>query len=217
MIGLSATPYRTDGLDKLIDLYFGKTRFHRPLKMEHIVYKLETSFTPLTRTNRNGELDWNYILDQQCHHEKRNRMIVSICKLFPERHILILCKRVKQAEEILGIALEEHLSATSLIGSNNEFSKDAHVLIATVQKAGVGFSHDILDMLVLASDVEEYYIQYLGRVARRPDVLPIVIDIVDQNRTLKNHFRTRKKVYEEIGGSLHSFSSAFPDFHAELL
>lgn len=213
MIGLSATPYRKDGMDKLMDMYFGEKRFTRVLKLEHVVYKIQTSFEPKIQLNRNGEMDWNHILEQQCNHEERNRMIISLCALFPDRRILILCKRVKQAEVLHEMAIENNLSATSLIGNKNTFSKDAHILIATVQKAGVGFSHDVLDMLILASDVEEYYIQYLGRVTRRPDVTPIIIDIVDKNKILQNHFRTRKKVYEEIGGSIQLFQGAYPSFH----
>lgn len=213
MIGLSATPYRKDGMDKLIDMYFGEKRFTRVLKLEHVVYKIQTSFEPKIQLNRNGEMDWNHILEQQCNHEERNRMIIALCALFPDRRILILCKRVKQAEVLHEMAIENNLSATSLIGNKNTFSKDAHILIATVQKAGVGFSHDVLDFLILASDVEEYYIQYLGRVTRRPDVIPIIVDIVDKNKTLQNHFRTRKKVYEEIGGSIQLFQGAYPSFH----
>lgn len=212
MIGLSATPYRKDGMDKLMDIYFGDKRFSRVLRLVHTVYKLETNFEPRIQLNRNGEMDWNVILDQQCNHGRRNQMIVSLCSLFPDRRILILCKRVKQAEVLLELAMEKNLLATSLVGNSNSFAKDAHILIATVQKAGVGFSHDVLDMLILASDVEEYYIQYLGRVTRRPDVTPVIIDIVDKNKTLQNHFRTRKKVYEEIGGVIKSFHHEFPDF-----
>lgn len=210
MVGLSATPYRKDGMDKLIDMYFGEARFSRVLKLDHTVYKIQTSFEPEIRKNRSGEMDWGHILEQQCTHEERNRMVISICALFPERRILILCKRVRQAEMLHEMAVETQLSVTSLVGNKNTFSKDARILIATVQKAGVGFSHDVLDMLILASDVEEYYIQYLGRVTRRPDVVPIIIDIVDKNRTLQNHFRTRKKVYEEIGGRIQLFQEAYP-------
>lgn len=212
MIGLSATPYRKDGMDKLMNMYFGEKRFTRELKMKHVVYKIETSFEPKIQLNRNNELDWNYILEQQCNHEERNKMIIRICKLYLDRKILILCKRVAQGDILFSMAKSENLSVTSLIGNQNEFEKDANILIATVQKAGVGFSHDVLDALILASDVEEYYIQYLGRVARRPDTQPIIFDIVDKNKTLKAHFRTRKKVYEEIGGHVQLFQEAHPSF-----
>lgn len=211
LVGLSATPYRSDGMDRLLELYFGETTaFVVPLKMAHVVYKVQTSFEPRIVLNRNGEMDWCSILDQQSRHEARNRMIVRICALFDDRKILVLCKRVQQATVLYEMARVSGIRATHLLGGASDFDKDADVLIATVQKAGVGFSHDILDMLVLASDVEEYYIQYLGRVTRRPDVAPVVVDIVDKNNVLQKHFRTRKKVYEEIGGVIRDFHTAFP-------
>ena len=56
------------------------------------------------------------------------------------------------------------------------------------------------------SDVEEYFIQYLGRVFRREDVRPVIFDIVDNFNSLKRHYYTRKKVYEESGGTILKFN-----------
>tara|TARA_E500000331_G_C17128746_1_gene657204 strand:+ start:165 stop:461 length:297 start_codon:yes stop_codon:yes gene_type:complete len=78
-------------------------------------------------------------------------------------------------------------------------------LIATISKAGVGFDHPKMDALILASDVEEYFIQYLGRVFRREDVHPLIFDLVDNFNSLKRHYYTRKKVYEESGGTILNF------------
>ena len=101
---------------------------------------------------------------------------------------------------------------TTLYGNHHVFDKEARVLIATISKAGVGFSHDVLDTMILASDVEEYYIQYIGRITRRPETRPMIFDIIDKNSILKQHFRTRRKVYEEIGGEIYDIRSHFPDF-----
>ena len=86
------------------------------------------------------------------------------------------------------------------------------MLIATVSKVGVGFSFDKLDMLVLACDLKEYYLQFVGRVFRKPDVVPVIIDIVDKNPVLFRHFKSRLKVYQDCGGSVYDFRSMFPDF-----
>ena len=100
----------------------------------------------------------------------------------------------------------------TLKGNENEFNKDCRVLIATVSKVGVGFSFDKLDMLVLACDLKEYYLQFVGRVFRKPDVVPVIIDIVDKNPVLFRHFKSRLKVYQDCGGSVHDFRTMFPDF-----
>ena len=70
----------------------------------------------------------------------------------------------------------------------NTFDKDSRIIAASLQKCGVGFSHDILDSLIIASDMEEYFIQYLARVMRTEEVEPIVFDLVDNHPSLKKHF-----------------------------
>lgn len=213
LIGLSATPYRNDGMDKIMDVYFGKERIVRNLQIEHVVYKIQTSFVPPIIQMRNGQLDWNHVIDAQSNHRLRNDMIVRLVGQFPDRHILILCKRKEQGNHLLKELESCGHHVTRLMGNDKNFDKDARVVIATINKAGVGFSHDILDTLILAADVEEYYIQYLGRITRRPDVRPIIFDIIDQNPTLQRHFQTRRKVYKEIGGKILDFKREYPDFN----
>ena len=63
-----------------------------------------------------------------------------------------------------------------------------------------------MDALILASDVEEYFMQYLGRVFRREDVHPIIFDLVDNFNSLKRHYYTRKHTYEKSGGKIYKFN-----------
>lgn len=212
LLGLSATPYRNDGMDKIMDLYFGLDRIARKLSIEHVVYKIQTSFEPPILQMRNGQLDWNHVIEKQSSHVSRNDMIVRLAELFQDRHILILCKRKEQGCHLLKTLVERGQHATRLMGNDKTFDKTARIIVATINKAGVGFSHDVLDTLILAADVEEYYIQYLGRITRRPDVKPVIFDIVDSNPTLIRHYQTRRRVYKEIGGKIYDFQKEFPDF-----
>ena len=84
--------------------------------------------------------------------------------------------------------------------SDTTFNTDCRILVSSYQKVGTGFSFDKLDMLILGTDTEEYFLQYLGRVFRRLDVKPIVIDIVDSHPILMKHFNSRRKIYKETGG-----------------
>jgi len=140
------------------------------------------------------------VIDKQTSDGERNLLIASTCQKYPDRNILILSKRIKQIEEISRYLQGNNENVTVMKENDNTFDEDARILVATFQKVGTGFSHDKLDMLILASDTEEYFIQYLGRVFRRPDVEPIVIDFVDKHPILKKHFLSRKKVYEQCGG-----------------
>jgi superfamily II DNA or RNA helicase len=82
------------------------------------------------------------------------------------------------------------------------FDRDCRILISSYQKVGTGFSFDKLDTLILGTDTEEYFLQYLGRVFRRLDVKPLIIDIVDEHPVLKRHFSSRRKVYQRCGGTI---------------
>lgn len=200
LIALTATPYRPDGLDILLSLFFGEKKIIRKLHREHTVYKIETGFKPLVKLANNGRVNWGALLDSQANDVDRNNFIVKLVKKYKDRTFLILTKRITQGNFLLERFIEENESVTSLLGSQQDFNNDARILIGTCQKCGVGFDHPKLDTLLLACDLQEYFIQYLGRVFRRKDVKPIIFDIVDNNGILKKHFTSRRIVYKEHGG-----------------
>jgi len=202
MIGLSATPNRPDGLDKLLDFYFGEeNKIVRELHHPHIVYKIDTNIT----FEEDSKTQWNALISSQCLNQKRNDMIVDIILHFKERHFLVLCKRVEQAKYITSRLQEEKETVSMMTEDTNDFNEDDRIIVASIQKCGVGFSHDKLDALIMASDVEEYFIQYLARVMRTEHVKPIVFDIIDKHPSLKKHFSERKKVYTKSGGVIKDF------------
>lgn len=205
LIGLSATPYRSDGMDSLLDAYFGKDKIFRKLYHEHNVYKVTTTFEPEFQLGKTGKIDWNSLIESQTSDDNRNELIVRIVRFFKDRTFLILSKRVNQVVWLVNRFKELGESVTSLVGVKKECDLSSRILIATVQKAGVGFDHPKLDSLVIASDVEEYFIQYLGRIFRREDHKPIVFDILDKNPILAKHYRTRQKIYKDHGGRVMKF------------
>ncbi len=205
LIGLSATPYRPDGLNNLLSLYFGPDKIIRKLQREHIVYKVDTGFTPPIEYTAQKKVNWGALLDSQANNEDRNKIIVEIIKHFKDRNFLVLTKRISQGEYILERLKQENESVTSLLGNNQEFDDKARILIGTNSKVGTGFDHKKLDALLLAADVEEYFIQYLGRVFRTQDSIPIIIDLVDKNNILNKHWLTRRNVYKDHGGKISQF------------
>jgi superfamily II DNA or RNA helicase len=212
LIGLSATPYRIDGLNILIDLYFGKDKIVKEMKNKHLVYKVQTGFKPEVKVSDAGKVIWSSILDSQAKNKERNELIVNIIKLFKDRNFLVLVKRVEHGEYLVERLNEEGEYTTSLLGSNQIFDKEARILVATSQKAGCGFDHPKLDALLLATDFKEYILQIIARVMRRRDVEPIIFDIVDDNPILFNHYKTRKETYLEIGGKVKMFLKEYPEY-----
>lgn len=205
LIGLTATPYRPDGLNILLELYFGKYKIIRKLWRKHTAYKITTGFKPTIELAVNGRVNWGVILDSQANDIERNEIIIRLIQHFSDRTFLVLVKRVAQGEHLEKRLLEESEDVTSLLGSNQEYKETARILIGTSSKIGVGFDHPKLDALLLAADVEEYFVQYLGRVFRTKDVEPIILDLVDNYSILTKHFQTRRQVYQEHGGTVKNF------------
>ena len=206
MIGLSATPYRNDGLDVLFDLYFGKNKIVRKLYRKHDVYVVNTNIKPKVEKTMDGKINWNSIIDSSSTNNERNKIILDLVNYFPTKVLLIVTKRVDQAEYLYQQLKEKGESVDYLIGSKQEFDNKCRILIGTIQKVGVGFDFKQLDGLILAIDVESYFIQILGRIFRRRDNVPFVFDLVDDNPILKKHFETRKNIYLECGGTLTQYN-----------
>ena len=101
--------------------------------------------------------------------------------------------------------IKEKENVSLMIENTNKFDPESRIIVASLQKCGVGFSHDLLDALIIASDMEEYFIQYLARVMRTEEVEPIVFDLVDNHKGLKKHFGQRKKVYVKAGGVIENY------------
>lgn len=202
LLGLSATPYRPDGFNILLELFFGPYHIVRPLYRKHIVYMVPTKIKINIQKDERGNLIWNSVIHQQCHNELKNRFIYDLCQEHKDRNILILTKRIEQMNLIHKIFETQGKQNDLCIMTGDTFDPSVRILIATIQKVGVGFSHDKLDMLILACDTEEYFIQYLGRVFRRPDVIPIIYDLIDEHPILKKHFQKRRQVYLSCGGSI---------------
>lgn len=238
LIALSATSYRSDGLDALFSIFFGKEKIIRELHRDHTIYRVNTLFKPQVKFAINGKMDWNALLEDQASDEERNRLIVNIVKENSSRTFLILVKRIKQGEW-LAVEIEKELErmfgkkestieekmekcdiktpnkvkekkkegggnkyVATLFGSNQEFDKSCKVLIGTSAKIGTGFDFDKLDTLLLAADVRDYYIQFIGRIMRRDDVRPVIFDLVDKNKTLFKHYTERLNVYKKHGGTV---------------
>jgi len=211
LFGLSATPYRSDGMDKLLDFYFGEEKIVRELYHPHKVYKIDTHIE-----YEEDSKDWNALISAQSFHEKRNKFIVDIILHFKDRTFLVLCKRIEQSKTIFNYLEEEKENVSLIAEDNNEFDQNSRIIVATTGKAGVGFSVDSIDSLILASDIQAYFEQYMCRCIRREDVSPIIFDLVDDDKALKRHFSERKKVYTKAGGVIYNFNKEFPQLMKSL-
>ena len=213
LIGLSATPFRTDGMDRLIELYVGPEIIFRKMTKIFNVYRLNTEFTPNVEYTVDGTLNWNSVIESQSFDDDRNNLICDIIRIFENRNILVLVKRVEHAHILFNKLKSYNQDVDMFLGSDKSVNYECRILIATYSKGGVGFDNPKLNMLITASDVEENFMQYIGRIFRKDDVSPIYIDLIDNNSIIKKHASTRKKISIEIGGHIRDFNKSFPDFN----
>lgn len=201
LLGLSATPYRIDGLNDMISSYFGSHRITRDIQRKHIIYKVNTGLTIEFTYNRFGKMDWNSLLAFQSTCFARNQIIIDIVKQYPERYFLLLTKRIEQGKILSTLLEKENIEHDCLFGQNKYIETTKHVLIGTTGKCGVGFDAPKLNTLVLCNDMVNYYIQMLGRVMRQKDSDAWVFDLVDENPVLIKHYYERCKTYKKYGGT----------------
>jgi len=121
-----------------------------------------------------------------------------------------LCKLVEQSKYLLNELRKQNEQVDMFVSTQKKFNHDSRILISTFSKTGVGFDHPKLDMLIIASDVEEGIEQYVGRIFRRQDTTPIIIDILDDFKPLYNHYLTRRKLYLETGAEINDYIKMFP-------
>lgn len=205
IIGLSATPFRYDHYDKVIKWFFGEKVIGEKLNRNHTYRIIKTRWTPIdVHYTRNG-LDWGRILDEQANDKSRNDIIARECTREIEngRTILILVKRVIQADLLVEALTSNGVTnIAKLVKTDRTFDKTCKVLIGTTSKIGVGFDHAPIDCLVVAADVKNYFVQFLGRCMRSPNTIPLVLDFDDEFGVLRKHLAERIKEYKDHGGSV---------------
>lgn len=207
LIGLSATPYRSDGSQKIFDFFFGNdTVIFKPLLRAHSVFRVNTRLKIHMAHGPAGRVDWGSVLFEQAENIERNVIIIDIINRYKNKRFLVLCKRVAQIQILSDLLQAAGVPCAAVYGSKQVENGPWRALVGTVQKLGVGFDCKDIDALILGCDVEQYFIQALGRVFRDPAVEPIIFDLVDDNIILRKHYEKRRDVYLSAGGMIQEYN-----------
>jgi len=219
MLGLSATPWRRDGLSKLIFWYLGDLRHQVEssglVEAGHvleadIVYR-ETEFEPFHDPVR----EYSRMLAELTADDRRNRLIAGDVALEAGKAqgtCLVLTDRKAHAEILNSLLRYKHHVASALLTGDLgalerrevvEGVTDGRidVLVATGQLVGEGFDCPNLRILFLTTPVRfsGRLLQYLGRVLRPAPgkQRARVYDYVDSRvEVLAAAARARRRVYE---------------------
>jgi superfamily II DNA or RNA helicase len=209
MLGLSATPYREDGMHAVTERYLGNAYIEKQMQHPHVVFKV--SYKPPVNygseefITKAGKLNWTKIINHQAMDEVRNLLSLRILAEHPTRNFLVLCKRVEQCHFICESLKRLNESCDVFTGSSKTLDYTARVLVSTYNKSGVGFDHPHLDALVIATDVKAMIEQYHGRIFRRKDCKPILFDIVDDFGPFHVHYAMRRKYYLQTGAVIRRY------------
>ncbi len=226
ILGLTATPDRQDGHQKIIFMIAGPVRHKvKPEHSEHfeqrVVVTQLTNRLPIELTNSGERPRINNVYRWLTEDDKRTKQIVDdvIEKIADEKHPLVLTERREHAEIINGLLIERGIDSVILKGAMRakerkaatEQLPEAQVVVATGKYVGEGFDLPRLDTLFLAMPIawKGSLAQYAGRIHREVEGKEqvTIIDYVDVSLPmLQRMFNKREKGYKAMGYQIH-----FPD------
>lgn len=216
LLGLSATPYRTDDLKCVIEWLFGSNKVAPAVNVtqKHFVYKINTGLRYELEFSTQGmkkTINWSALMDRQANDHTRTQYIVDLMDNPQFSHIqwLVVVKRNVHIDQFVGFCFTKNISVSSLGMGKNDYDPKARVIVGTVGKVGTGFNEPSRTGLVIAADTLNYYPQLLGRIFRNPETrtVPIVLDIVDDLTVLQRHYATRAQDYIRQGGIITEISA----------
>lgn len=204
VIACTATLERRDGMHSIIHAVCGTHGIFIKSDKRFTVYKLDTGIKVEVEQTKTGNANWAKLVADLSFHPTRNAFIIDIVERNPEHKIMILTWNVKHAYFLCDMLKSRDISADVLAGNKSDYN-DSRILVGSISKISTGFDeaaacHDWggvrANMMILTGSTKSLsgLEQTLGRVFRA--AYPVVIDLVDNNRICKSHWRERRKWYE---------------------
>jgi len=219
VLGLTATPDRQDGHQKIIFMLAGpirhKVKSNHAEKFEQQVIVTKLYSTPAVNLfNAEQRPRITDVYRWLTEDKKRTKKIVTdvITKISEGKHPLVLTERREHAEQINNLLIEDSIQTVILRGAMrakerkaaNEQLDEAQVIVATGKYVGEGFDLPKLDTLFLALPIawRGSLAQYAGRIHRESEGkdLVTIYDYVDSSiPMLERMFNKREKGYKAMG------------------
>ena len=219
VLGLTATPIRQDGHQKIIFMNAGpirhkvKTSHGDKFEQEVIVTHIHDQppvelINPLVRPKISEAYKW------LMKNEKRTKQIIDdiISSVNSSNHPLVLTERREHAEQIHHLLIDSNIASVILKGamkaSERKLAEEslplAQVVVATGKYIGEGFDLPRLDTLFLAMPIawKGSLAQYAGRIQRESEGKDkiMIFDYVDISLPmLERMFRKRERSYRTMG------------------
>lgn len=229
VIGITATPYRSDGLEKAMFSLLGGVVYEVPEEavadriMKVTVKRVDTE-TEITDEclNVDGTINFTALIGYLTMDEKRNRLIADCILQNSEHSCIVLSDRLSQLEEIYRMLPEELKEKATIINGKMTSKKEKaerqeaiekmrrgelSILMASYKLCREGLDIPVLDRLFMASPVKfvSVVVQSIGRIARTASGKqpPVCYDFVDGNiGYCERAFKERCRSYRKIGATI---------------
>jgi hypothetical protein len=212
----TATLVRDDGSHSMMYSIAGEHNVYKISDKPYRLVGLETGV--LVPEVKNGfGVNYGDLLLKLCTNELRNHQILDIIQTNPHRKFMVLSKRAEGHLAILEALFKANgIEYGSLYGSKQKY-KDSHVFLGTIDKVGTGFDEENAcesfqgrksDTLILACSIKkpQAFEQIRGRIMRSDD--PVVIYMVDRNRTIRNHYNGLMEYYLDTKATIYDLAWA---------
>lgn len=216
LLGLSATPYRVDGLTKLIHYTIGNKAYTISKK----ILQKNGSIAKPKIINKATNFKYNYkddyikMINNMINNEERNKQIVNDVTKEVQRKAgtaLIVSDRVDHCNVLSSMFNNSIYKAQVLTGTTNKTNReqiinDLHagkidVLISTNSLIGEGFDYKGFTSLFLATPIKSQgkLIQSVGRILRPNGKQPVVYNYIDkQVKVLRKQANQRNKALQQL-------------------
>jgi superfamily II DNA or RNA helicase len=213
-LALSATPNRTDKLEKVLYWYFGdilykaSTETINNVLVKVIKYNIKDPNFREYKQNYGQDINRPKTVNKLIQIKKRNTFIIDNIKEILEedqRKLLILSDRIEHLsilKDLLNLQLE--VTTSFYIGGLKQKILDeaekAQVIFATYSMAAEALDIPELNTLLMVTPRKEVE-QAVGRITRKKDhpVQPLIIDLVDQLPSFARQSSYRRKFYNKKG------------------
>lgn len=218
MLGLSATPYRRDGLTKVIHFYLGSTVYNispRELQKQNQIMSAELVVRK-TGFDYNYQDDYQEMMTALVEDTDRNSIIASDVVDYAAKEqgiALVLSERKTHCQVLFDLVSKNNVICRLLTGDVSAGERKAIVeelnqgkvraLVATSQLVGEGFDLKALSAIFMATPVRfsGRVKQYIGRILRMTQgkTKATIYDYLDEPGVLLASFKSRVHVYRELG------------------
>lgn len=223
MLGLSATPYRRDGLSRLINWYLGD-QVHSIDKARLV--QEGSILKPEILTRRTGFVsgydlteDYSKGISELTLDGKRNRQIASDVVEYLRKDsgpVLVLSDRTSHVETLADMITALGFKTAILTGTLADSRRketiqairagEVQAICATGSLVGEGFDLPALSALFMATPIKYAgrITQYAGRILRPSPgkIRPVIFDYCDANEVLRASARKRLELYKTNGWAI---------------